>query len=217
MAFALALAAGASIANAADLAEAAAAFVVGSSGTTSCSGAALRATVAGSQPLLTNRVQLATLMQAYHQLDRRIIFTNGCFDVLHAGHVACLAQARTFGDVLIVGLNDDASVRRLKGADRPVNSLEDRMATLAALGCVDHVVPFDEDTPIELIRIIQPQVFVKGGDYELEDLPEAALVREFGGVVKLLPYVPDHSTTATLARIRFGGEAPAVASSPDAA
>jgi D-beta-D-heptose 7-phosphate kinase / D-beta-D-heptose 1-phosphate adenosyltransferase len=138
-----------------------------------------------------------------HRRDgRRVVFTNGCFDILHRGHVTFLNRAKELGDVLVVGVNTDSGVRRLKGPGRPVNALEDRMEVLAALSCIDHLVPFDEDTPTEVIRAVRPDVFVKGGDYTEAELPEAPVVRELGGVVHILPYVDDRSTTGIIERIR---------------
>jgi D-beta-D-heptose 7-phosphate kinase / D-beta-D-heptose 1-phosphate adenosyltransferase len=132
----------------------------------------------------------------------RVVFTNGCFDVLHRGHVGLLQQARELGDLLVVAVNSDASVARLKGADRPVNHVEDRTALLAALTCVDYVVVFDDDSPAELIERLRPDVYVKGGDYRPELLSEAALVQRLGGQVRILEYVPDRSTSAIIERIR---------------
>jgi D-beta-D-heptose 7-phosphate kinase/D-beta-D-heptose 1-phosphate adenosyltransferase len=116
--------------------------------------------------------------------------------------VAYLNRAKELGDVLFVGVNSDESVRRLKGPNRPVNSLDDRIQVLSALSCVDHVVGFDEDRPDDLIRAVRPQVFVKGGDYTIATLPEAPLVRELGGFVEILPLVEDRSTTSIIDRIR---------------
>jgi D-beta-D-heptose 7-phosphate kinase / D-beta-D-heptose 1-phosphate adenosyltransferase len=132
----------------------------------------------------------------------RLVFTNGCFDVLHRGHVTFLRQARSLGDLLVVAVNSDASVARLKGSDRPVNHVEDRAAVLGELSCVDHVVLFDEDSPVRLIEELRPDVYVKGGDYRVELLPEAALVRRLGGEVRILDYVPDRSTSAIIEKIR---------------
>lgn len=136
---------------------------------------------------------------------RRLVFTNGCFDLLHPGHVSYLEAARKLGDVLIVGLNSDASVRSLgKGADRPVNPEQDRARVLAGLGCVDLVVIFDEPTPQRLIASLLPEVLVKGGDWPVEKIVGGAEVLAAGGCVLALPLVGDCSTTATLARIRKG-------------
>jgi glycerol-3-phosphate cytidylyltransferase len=134
---------------------------------------------------------------------RVLVFTNGVFDVLHAGHVRLLTQARALGDVLVVGLNTDASARRLgKGPDRPVNGLEDRAAVVAALRPVDFVVEFDEDTPSSLIESLRPDIHVKGGDYRAEDLPESAVVESYGGRVVVLPLLEGLSTTATLRKMQ---------------
>ena len=136
-------------------------------------------------------------------LPRPLVFTNGVFDVLHRGHVAYLAQARALGASLIVALNTDASVRRLgKGDDRPVNSLEDRAAVIAALEAVSLVTWFDDDTPLQLIRRVRADVLVKGGDWQPQDIVGAADVRSWGGTVHSIPFLHDRSTTALLARIR---------------
>lgn len=135
------------------------------------------------------------------QLDRRrllghrIVFTNGCFDLIHAGHVRTLRAARALGDCLVVGLNSDASVQRLKGASRPLVPQAERAEVIGALECVDGTTVFDEDTPAELIRAIRPHLHVKGGDYRADALPEAGAVREAGGEVVILPLLPGHSTT----------------------
>ncbi|MEO8937160.1 MAG: D-glycero-beta-D-manno-heptose 1-phosphate adenylyltransferase [Burkholderiaceae bacterium] len=139
------------------------------------------------------------------RLPRPLIFTNGVFDVLHLGHVTILAQARALGASLVVGLNTDASVRRLgKGGDRPVNAEADRLVLIAALESVDLVALFDEDTPYRMIETIRPDVIVKGGDYDMDTLEEARLVRSWGGSAVAVPFVHARSTTATLARIRAG-------------
>jgi rfaE bifunctional protein nucleotidyltransferase chain/domain len=133
---------------------------------------------------------------------KRLVFTNGVFDILHAGHVDYLQRARSLGDILIVGMNTDASVRRLgKGDDRPVNVLEDRMAVLSALRVVDGVVPFDETTPVEIISRLKPEVHVKGGDYDAEAMPETPVVRAYGGEIVILPLLDSRSTTNVLKRL----------------
>jgi D-beta-D-heptose 7-phosphate kinase/D-beta-D-heptose 1-phosphate adenosyltransferase len=146
--------------------------------------------------------ELAACLESHRRQARRIVFTNGCFDILHRGHVSYLSRAKALGDVLIVGVNSDAGIRRLKGPSRPINALDDRLQVLSALSCVDHVVPFDEDTPHELIRVVRPDVFVKGGDYTRATLPEATLVERLGGTVEILPFMADRSTTDIIARIR---------------
>lgn len=136
-------------------------------------------------------------------LPRPLVFTNGCFDVLHRGHVTYLAQARALGVALVVGVNSDASVRRLgKGDDRPVNLEEDRMAVLAALESVSLVVPFNEDTPLELILTCRPDVLVKGGDWVRDKIVGAREVQGWGGTVRSIPFVHERSTTALLKKIR---------------
>ncbi len=137
------------------------------------------------------------------ELPRPLVFTNGCFDILHRGHVTYLAQARALGNSLVIAVNSDASVRRLgKGDDRPVNGLEDRMALLAALACVDLVTWFDEDTPIERILACRPDVLVKGGDWPVEKIVGATEVQAWGGRVVSIPFIHQRSTTALLEKIR---------------
>ena len=134
-----------------------------------------------------------------------VVFTNGVFDLLHPGHTTCLAQARALGDALVVGVNTDASARRLeKGSSRPFNSQADRAAVVAALECVDGVCLFDEDTPAELISALMPDVLVKGGDYRLEEVVGREAVEAAGGRVELVQTVPGHSTTGLIQRIREG-------------
>jgi D-beta-D-heptose 7-phosphate kinase/D-beta-D-heptose 1-phosphate adenosyltransferase len=133
--------------------------------------------------------------------EERLVFTNGCFDLLHRGHVEYLDAARHLGDRLVVGLNSDASVRRLKGAGRPVVPEDDRAYVLAGLEAIDHVVLFAEDTPLDLIRLLRPDVIVKGGDYDPAEVVGAEQVIADGGRVVILPFVPGRSTTSLLARI----------------
>lgn len=138
-------------------------------------------------------------------LPRPIVFTNGCFDILHRGHVAYLEEAAALGRSLVVGVNTDASVRRLgKGSDRPINPLEDRMHVLAALGCVTLVVPFDEDTPLALIHAVRPDHLVKGGDWPPEKIVGADFVRGYGGQVHSIPFRFQRSTSELIQRIRCG-------------
>ncbi|MGX5658626.1 D-glycero-beta-D-manno-heptose 1-phosphate adenylyltransferase [Castellaniella ginsengisoli] len=137
------------------------------------------------------------------RFPRPLIFTNGVFDILHRGHVTYLDQAARLGASLIVGVNTDESVRRLgKGEDRPLNGQADRAALLAALACVDGVVLFAEDTPLELIQALRPDVIVKGGDYDMDALPETAVVRGWGGRAIAIPFEHQRSTTALLRKIR---------------
>jgi D-beta-D-heptose 7-phosphate kinase/D-beta-D-heptose 1-phosphate adenosyltransferase len=200
-ALALALCAGAGTPAAAELAAAAAAIVVAKNGTTACPARELRDRVTDSGKAADRETIAARLVESRRQ-GRRIVLTNGCFDILHRGHVTYLTRAKALGDILVVGVNTDASIRRLKGPERPINALEDRLQVLAALSCIDWLVPFDEDTPHELIRAVRPAVFVKGGDYTRERLPEAPLVDELGGEVRILSLVADRSTTGLIERIR---------------
>ena len=133
---------------------------------------------------------------------KTVVFTNGCFDILHRGHVEYLTKARELGDVLVVGMNDDASVKRLKGAERPIVPFIDRSVVLAALAVVDVVVPFGEDTPQELIGMLVPDVLVKGADWPIEKVVGKDIVEAAGGSVRTIEFVPDRSTTSIIDRIR---------------
>lgn len=157
---------------------------------------------AGAPRKVVDLDRLLPVLAARRERRCRVVFTNGCFDILHRGHITCLDRARELGDVLVVGVNSDESVRRLKGPFRPINPLEDRLQVLAALSAVDYLVPFDGDTPAGLIRAIRPDVFVKGGDYTRETLPEAPLIEELGAELFLFPYVGERSTTAIIEKIR---------------
>jgi D-beta-D-heptose 7-phosphate kinase/D-beta-D-heptose 1-phosphate adenosyltransferase len=198
----LALGAGADLPAAAEIAWAAAAVVVDKDGTATCAAVELRAAVTPADKVLADRATLGLVLDAHRRAGRRIVMTNGVFDLLHRGHITYLNAAKALGDVLVVGVNADATVRRLKGPSRPINGLEDRMQVLAALSAIDHIVPFEEDTPIALVRAVRPDVFVKGGDYTVDRLPEAAAVRALGGVVRILPWEHDRSTTSIIERIR---------------
>ncbi|MEA2642936.1 MAG: D-beta-D-heptose 7-phosphate kinase / D-beta-D-heptose 1-phosphate adenosyltransferase [Chloroflexota bacterium] len=203
---ALTLAARAPTTVAADLAAAAAAVVVAKPDTACCTARELCEQVAPQGKVAHDIRRLIRRVEGYRAEGRCVVLTSGCFDVLHRGHVTYLSQAKALGDVLIVGLNSDAGVRRLKGSARPINPLEDRMEVLAGLSCVDHVVGFDEETPTELIRALRPDVFVKGGDYTRERMPEADAVEACDGEVRILPYLDGHSTTATLRRMNMRPE-----------
>ena len=144
----------------------------------------------------------ARLSESLRKQGKRLVFTNGCFDILHAGHIHTLSQAKAAGDVLIVGVNNDASVARLKGTDRPVMPLYSRMAVLASLMYVDYVIPFSEDTPLEIIQQIRPDVLVKGGDYQEDDIVGSAFVKKSGGSVIIIEQVPGISTSDIVAKIK---------------
>ncbi len=203
-AFALALGAGATTTTAGEVAAAAAAVAVGKPGTALCSAEELRGALLPPGKVVPDPERLAALAEHHRREGRSVAFTNGCFDILHRGHVAFLAEAKALADVLVVGVNSDASVARLKGPDRPLNGLADRLEVLAGLSCVDHLVPFDSDRPEELLRTLRPSLYVKGGDYTPQTLPEAPLVGELGGEVRILGYLADRSTTRLVERVRSG-------------
>jgi len=202
---AAALAAGEELRSATALANLAAGIVVGKLGTASVSVPELRRTVLMGQDAgfgEMNRAQLQVAVADARSHGERIVMTNGCFDILHAGHVLYLNQARQLGDRLIVAVNDDDSVQRLKGAGRPVNPLDRRMTVLAALESVDWVVPFSEDTPEQLICDIKPELLVKGGDYRPEDIAGYECVKQAGGEVVVLDFEDGCSTSSIIDALR---------------
>jgi D-beta-D-heptose 7-phosphate kinase/D-beta-D-heptose 1-phosphate adenosyltransferase len=150
------------------------------------------------------RDQIAAICTELRSAGKSIVFTNGCFDLLHVGHVHLLERARALGDVLVVGLNSDASLRRLKGETRPLVPESDRARILAGLRAVDYVVVFEEDTPLELLDRVRPHVLVKGGDYRAEGIIGRQLVESYGGRVEVLGFVDERSTTSLVAKIRGG-------------
>lgn len=206
----LALVAGADLPTAGETAAAAAAVVVGRDGTSACSAADLREHLHAGTPQLEDWARLADRVVFHKRQGRRVVFTNGCFDLLHRGHIDFLNRAKALGDVLVVALNSDASIARIKGAGRPVNRLEDRAGVLAALSCVDHLASFDRDTAAELVALLRPDVYAKGGDYTPAMVPEAPLVERLGGAVRILPYLEDRSTSAILERVRAVPQRPVV-------
>ena len=154
--------------------------------------------------MIIDRNIAAHFCDGLKQSGRQIVFTNGCFDIIHAGHVRYLTAAKNFGDVLIVGLNTDESVRRLKGDSRPINNQDDRAEVLLGLKAVDHVIFFGEATAENLIAEVKPNVYVKGGDYTLDTLPEAKIVQRYGGRVELVNLVAGRSTTNIVQKILAG-------------
>ncbi|HEX3998815.1 MAG TPA: D-glycero-beta-D-manno-heptose 1-phosphate adenylyltransferase [Pirellulales bacterium] len=219
-AFSLALAAGATATLAAEIAAAAAGVVVGKIHTSACSNEELirsmpkqfdsdgdsefnhRSALDEWSSQATSLHELVERVDAYRAAGKRIVMTNGCFDILHRGHVAYLQHARALGDVLVVGVNTDESIRRIKGPERPINCLEDRLGVLAGLSCIDELIPFGERTPERLVAAVRPDIFVKGGDYTREMMPEAPLVERLGGRIVILPLLVDHSTSRVVQRIR---------------
>lgn len=200
---AYALSAGANIDKAASFANLAAGVVVGKIGSATVSLDEIEeyeATLhkSTSDAHIKSFDEIKAVVERYRKNGKKVVFTNGCFDILHVGHVKYLQEAKSFGDLLIVGLNSDASVKRLKGESRPVNIAEDRAYILAALEAVDFVVPFEDDTPYELIKMIAPDILVKGGDYKGKDVVGA----EFSGELRLVDFVDGKSTTKTIERMQ---------------
>lgn len=155
-------------------------------------------------PKLYSHRAIIQLTQRFRKNRKKIVFTNGCFDILHAGHVQYLERARKLGDLLILGLNSDASTRRLKGAGRPVNTQNDRATVLAGLTCVDYITIFNENTPAKLIQSISPDVLVKGSDWKVSSISGANHVLSRGGTVKRIHLLKGRSTTNILKRLRRG-------------
>lgn len=203
------LAAGFGLADATALANLAAGLVVGKLGTAAISGPELRRAILselGTGRGVMTAEQLSIAAQDARDHGEKIVFTNGCFDIIHAGHVGYLAQARKLGDRLIVAINDDESVRRLKGTGRPINPVERRMAVLAGLEAVDWVVSFADDTPESLLHMLKPDILVKGGDYTLEQVVGGEFVLSYGGEVKALEFLDNCSTSAIVEKVREIGE-----------
>ena len=200
-----ALAAGSALREAVQLANLAAGRVVAKIGVAGVTPAELRVALhrrgKGGREPVDEHALLALVAEARHS-GERVVMTNGCFDLLHAGHVAYLEEAKSLGDRLVVAVNDDASVRRLKGESRPINPLEDRMQVLAGLAAVDWVVAFSEDTPARLIEAVLPDVLVKGGDYEIRDIAGGSAVLSNGGEVRVLAFLPGRSSSRIIDHIR---------------
>lgn len=154
------------------------------------------------QTRIYSREELARKCNIWRGAGKKIVFTNGCFDILHHGHLDLLAKAADFGNILILGLNTDSSVKRLKGPDRPVTNEQDRAFQVASLLCVDAVCLFDEDTPEALIETLKPDVLVKGGDYTIDKIVGANFVQNNGGKVEIVPFVQGYSTTSIIDRIK---------------
>ena len=208
--FSMAVLCGLSFVDAAHLANVAAGIVVGKLGTATVLPEELRAALRvgdtfGERKVL-QRGELAVALQYRRQQGERIVFTNGCFDLLHVGHIQYLQQARAMGDCLVVALNDDASVRLLKGDKRPLLPQDERARLLAALACVDYVTIFSEATPLALIEFLRPNVLVKGGDYTLDTVVGRKEVEAYGGEVRIVPYIPGVSTTGIIDSViaRYG-------------
>ena len=146
--------------------------------------------------------EFASLFKQLKEQGKKIVFTNGCFDILHKGHIKTLFEAKRIGDILVVGINDDASIRRLKGFDRPIIPLDSRLAVLASLEYVDYVIPFSEDTPLEIIKLVRPKVLFKGGDYDEDEIVGRDLILKLGGFVKIIDQIQGFSTTDIIHKIQ---------------
>lgn len=151
---------------------------------------------------LIGHESLDSTVKQLRSASAKLVFTNGCFDILHPGHIAYLTAARGLGDFLIVGLNSDTSIARLKGSDRPINKLDDRISMLTALESINYIVTFDEDTPVALIHQISPDILVKGGDYQTEQIVGYKHVKSYGGEVLTVPLLEGYSTTAYITKIK---------------
>ncbi|MFA5839932.1 MAG: D-glycero-beta-D-manno-heptose-7-phosphate kinase [Candidatus Margulisiibacteriota bacterium] len=203
----LACAAGAGMISAVILANMAASVVVGKIGTTPCYKIELEEALLGHEPIarkIKSLSEIAPIVKNLHLQGNKIVFTNGCFDILHLGHVRYLHEAKKHGDILIIGLNSDASVKALKGKDRPYVSEMERAEILASLECVDFVIIFSESRPDNLIKIIKPDFHIKGGDYKVTQLPERKLVESLGGKVLVIPPIEGRSTTNIVKKILEG-------------
>ena len=199
----LSLAAGAPLPDAARLANAAAGVAVGQVGAVAVDADSIRSELTASPDAkVLSRVELAARAASWRIAGKRIVFTNGCYDLLHAGHLSLLHGAARLGDVLVLAINSDASVRRLKGPERPLVPQTERAALLAALACVDAVTVFDEDTPLATIEAVRPHILVKGADYKPEQVVGREVVEANGGRVALVPLLPQKSTSALVARIK---------------
>ncbi len=203
------MAAGDGLADATALANLAAGLVVGKLGTAAISGPELRRAMLADQNSgrgVMTAEQLQIVVQDAKAHGEKIIFTNGCFDIIHAGHVGYLAEAKRLGDRLVVAINDDDSAHRLKGPGRPINPVERRMAVLAGLEAVDWVVSFSEDTPEPLLESLQPEVLVKGGDYTMDQVVGGSYVESYGGMVRVLEFLDNCSTSAIMEKMKEVGE-----------
>lgn len=198
---AMGMAAGIGVARSVQLANVAAGIVCGKLGTATLSATEFLQVfeddfAAGALAKIRSGQELVEILAKQQRAGKKVVFTNGCFDLLHAGHIEILQKAKAFGDILVVALNSDRSVRSLKGASRPLQNEDDRLRIIAALGCVDHVILFSDETPLALIQLLKPDVLIKGGDYTTETIVGAKEVLARGGRVEVVPLVPGRSTTS---------------------
>jgi D-beta-D-heptose 7-phosphate kinase/D-beta-D-heptose 1-phosphate adenosyltransferase len=204
-ALALSIAAGATLKEACIIANTAAGIKVGKTGTATVSQHELVSAFEKRGTKVRNLGELAMIVEDLKRKGKKVVFTNGCYDILHVGHTRLLQQARALGDVLVLGLNSDASVRRLKGPTRPVIPQEERAEILSSLSFVDHILFFDEDTPVNVIGALRPDIHVKGGDWRIEDLPERSVIEGYGGKIVIIPHVEGKSTTNIVNKIKAQG------------
>ncbi len=202
--FSTCIANGFNLFEAVDIANCAAAVQVSKVGTSAVTWSEIRALLASETEITAQKIIAGRSIEQFRKehCNEKVVFTNGCFDILHIGHIRYLQEAAKLGDILVVGLNSDASVKRLKGDERPVNCEADRAELLSALGFIDYVVVFDEDTPYELISVIQPDVLVKGGDYAPDEVVGKDIVERNGGKLVILPFVDGKSTTGIINKIK---------------
>lgn len=201
-AFTLARLAGCPARDAGEIAAAAAAIACEHPRTSVCSLAELKASFSADHKRVASLDELREVAESHRGAGHRIVLTNGCFDILHPGHVALLEQARSLGDVLFVAVNTDASIKRLKGESRPINTLDSRLSVLGGLASVDHTFAFGTDTAVDVVKTLRPDVYVKGGDYRAQDIPEGEAVLRLGGKVEILPFFGQDSTTSVIRRLQ---------------
>ncbi|MEW5895804.1 MAG: PfkB family carbohydrate kinase [Candidatus Omnitrophota bacterium] len=202
-AFVLSLASKTNSSVAAEIASFAAAIAIGKKeATVTCSNQELIGFLTKKNKEITSLAELADLKAFYASQGFKIIFTNGCFDILHRGHIYFLNQCKSLGDILIVGVNNDESIRLIKGQNRPLNRLSDRLQILQSLSCVNHVIGFHGPAPLEIIRVLKPHIFVKGSNHHIDCLPEVPVIRQQGGEICLLPYLNEYSTEGIIERVK---------------
>lgn len=154
-----------------------------------------------SERKIKTKEEISNIAEKFREEGKTIVFTNGCFEILHPGHITLLEKAKSFGDILIVGINSDESVKKIKGEKKLIFDEKSRLKIISALECVDYTVPFNEETPENIISIIKPHIHVKGGDYKEEDLPEAKIVKSYGGKIIIVPLIEGFSTTQIINKI----------------
>jgi len=199
---ALSIASGANLEEATVIANHAAGIVVTKFGTATVSARELLSTIEKENRKLKSQEEMTEIRKELKKQGKKVVFTNGCFDILHTGHVRLLEKTRALGDVVILGLNSDSSVRKIKGPTRPIIKESERAEMLSALECIDYIVFFDERTPVNIIKKLKPDIHVKGGDYTNKPMPERKVIEGYGGKVVLIPLFKDFSTTSVIEKIK---------------